>query len=506
MQDGMMRLLDEWLSPAQAAIFWAVILGMLWYYWEFAPSLYRFAARFPGLIVLVAVLYLMVYGLLGSSLGVDYLFWHDDFPVRSFSSAGATLFLGLVGVIAYYLDPNPWATAERTGAFLKPEEEIKRRVEVWYARRLRRSPAVQGIGTPAVPLGRGDYAMFALNAVVDPVALTPAQAWLDVDLPNTLRLQRFLRAARGPFLLLLLAPAVLPRAFPVPHAAPTGRLELIYGMGEPPDLDVTHSVPGYLLGVLAWLQGVLVGVLVIKLLLRLAQLVHRTRCAEAAIQLGHWFDAALRRTWSRGDRPVAGAGAPRRGVAGDFVGSSHKDCQIADCPGVGCPRAVPAPSRAHPAGCQSRDEVRASGLVFAGVFLGVFVFFGLSRYLRELEQLRGTVFDSALLDLPPAFAICLVLAVLAMGYAGIASLPRSPRLATILGLLVYFGVCNMAAFKNQFERISYESKDIVPLRDRVIDAYDFAPGERDEVKKPGGDRTPLDRFFLDHDSCFGSDG
>src|SRR5215217_4351515 len=83
---------------------------ILWYYRRFIVGLLRFATRYVGLTIVLVVLYLFIYGLLGAGMGIQYLFWHDDFWVRASSSAGATMLLALVGMIAYYLDPNPGMT------------------------------------------------------------------------------------------------------------------------------------------------------------------------------------------------------------------------------------------------------------------------------------------------------------------------------------------------------------------------------------------------------------
>ena len=512
--------IDDWIDWAQVGAACVVALGLLWTYRAFIPAVYRFCARFPGLAIVVAVLYLMIYGLLGAGFGIDYLFWHEDFPIRACSSAGATLLLAVIGVIAYYLDPHPWATAARTGRFLQPDEEIKRRFGHWYARRLpgrRKRPAEDDPGP--VVVGWADYWRFVLNVLIDPVAMTPLQTWLDLGPGNTRRLQRFLRTARGPFLLLLLAPAVLPAVFPaVPHVAPTGMLGWFNDRGyQPRNLDVSRDIAGYWIGLAAWLLGIVAGVLLIKVCLSLAALMHRVQVAERLIRawarlfaLFRPIGAAVRAAYERlgviqgvrrvearlharvetadpaGDQPSAGAR--------ELAGSAHDSCTLAglgQCPDSGCPREVPATRPLHPAGCQARDEVRAAALVFAGLFLTLFVYLGLARWIRELNPDLNTNWGYLLPIVPPSFAICLILAVLAMSYAGIVSLGRYWQVAVIAGLVVWFGMANNAPFKNRFEKLSYEEKDIVPLRDRVIDSYDTAPDRRDEVKTPSAGSTPL---------------
>ena len=79
MVDGFETWLGESLAFIQLAAAMTVPIFWLWYYQSFASALFRFATRYVGLTAVVAVLYLMVYGLLGADLGIPYLFWHDDF-------------------------------------------------------------------------------------------------------------------------------------------------------------------------------------------------------------------------------------------------------------------------------------------------------------------------------------------------------------------------------------------------------------------------------------------
>ena len=71
---------------------------------------------FPILVVVLVVLYLMIYGQLGTSYGIQNLFWHEHGSVRSWH--GATLLLGLIGTLAFNLDPHPRATYFKAGKFL----------------------------------------------------------------------------------------------------------------------------------------------------------------------------------------------------------------------------------------------------------------------------------------------------------------------------------------------------------------------------------------------------
>jgi hypothetical protein len=158
--------LGEGLYWIQVATALAIPPYLIWYYRRFVVPLVRFATRYLGLTAVLVVLYLMVYGLLGSGLGIPYLFWHDDFWARAFSSAGATMLLAVVGVIAYYLDPYPWATGRRTAEFLRADEQIKHRIEGWYSRRLLRAAArTDNTRWAGVKLRWWDYLTFGISTL-----------------------------------------------------------------------------------------------------------------------------------------------------------------------------------------------------------------------------------------------------------------------------------------------------------------------------------------------------
>ena len=104
------------------------------------------------------------------------------------------------------------------------------------------------------------------------------------------------------------------------------------------------------------------------------------------------------------------------------------------------------------------------------LFVATYVVLGYVRHLRETHVLpRYPLFGLPLFDLPPAFAICVALAVLAMGYATVAYLPRSWQIPVVLLLVAWFGYANSDPFKNQFENMNYNKDDLVPLRRRVVE-------------------------------------
>lgn len=480
MVDGSTNQLGEWLAWIQLATALAIPPFLIWYYRRFVVGFLRFATRYLGLTAVLVVLYLMVYGLLGSGLGIPYLFWHDDFQERAFSSTGATMLLAVVGVIAYYLDPYPWATGRRTAELLQGDEGIKHRIEGWYSRRLPMAAArPDNPWWAGIELRWWDYLTFGMNLLIDPIVITPVQSLLEPDQENSLRLQRFLRVARGPFLLLLLAPALLPAVFTeVPRAAPTGKLGL-ESLGLPPTYDVSRHLGGYLLGLAAWLLGIQAGVLIVKAFIRFSTLLHGTWISNIArwlVQSVCWGlqrsrgMAMVRAAYGRVGE-VFGAGPP-----GDPESWVRPDPQcpnaVADaCPVAGCPRSEPTVEPSSPPDCLARGQLRFAAIVFALLFLATYLF-GLPLF-----------------DLPPAFAICAALAVLAIGYAAIAYLPRTWQIPVVLVLVAWFGYANNKPFKDQFENMSYNKDDLVPLRKRVIDAYDSDPEKR--IEKSGPKFAPM---------------
>jgi hypothetical protein len=72
--------------------------------WPYLGAHVQFAAAHPGLVLVLAVLYGMVYGLIGTENGIPALFWHDRFRARLAASCGATLLLLELGVIVYDQD------------------------------------------------------------------------------------------------------------------------------------------------------------------------------------------------------------------------------------------------------------------------------------------------------------------------------------------------------------------------------------------------------------------
>jgi hypothetical protein len=171
--------------------------GLFWAYLGALPALIHFAFRHALLLATVILLYAMVYGQVGTDYGIVRLFWHDRPTTRMAASLGATLLLADLGLIVYLAAPEV---------------------------------VVAFIGAPPWNGQRRSIAA------------------------ETAYLSRFLVKGGLPLVILLLAPAVLPAAFPyVPrsYAARTG------GWGA------------YCLDVVIWGSGVVLGVILPLLILRI---------------------------------------------------------------------------------------------------------------------------------------------------------------------------------------------------------------------------------------------
>jgi hypothetical protein len=250
-----------------------------------------------------------------------------------------------------------------------------------------------------------------MNALIDPIAITPFRSLLEPDQEHSRMLLQFLRVVRGPFLLLLLAPALLPGVFnDVPRAAPTGKLglERLWRLEEPPIYDVSRHAGGYLIGLAAWLGGI-------------------------------------------ADCPLAAA---------------------SDCPGTGCPRGEPHGRLATPADCVAPGQRHVAAIIFALLFLTAYLLLTFIQHLRAIASVRRHPLSGQLLfDLPPAFAIYVALAILAMAYATVGYLHKGWQAVVVLFVVGWLGYANNDPFKYRFENVGYKQSDIVPLRMGVYGIY-----------------------------------
>jgi hypothetical protein len=218
----MVRVIQVVLAALLGVAIVAVYRSHLWWIAAFAAT----HLLFP---VLLAVVFGMVYGLVGADYGLASLFWHDRLRTRVASATAVTLLLALAGNLAFY------SVAGTNGGAQGPDPSAVDRLIAGVAPGLIVGPAPDEAG----------------------------------------RLGRFLIAAGAPFLLLLLAPALLPAAFPrVPRSAPDvliSRERIGPALGR--TMSVTSNPLAYALGLLAWAAGIALGIYLVALSIRWAETV-----------------------------------------------------------------------------------------------------------------------------------------------------------------------------------------------------------------------------------------
>ncbi len=260
-------------------------------YRAFWKDFYYFAITYTGLFAILVLLYLIVYGQVGASFGIQNLFWDSGPGGRLASSCGATLLLGLIGTLACHLDPNPRRSAVKISAFL----ETRRATFFpwrWASSPQTSSPAVQPApdhSTNARPDEPGPPEL----SVQDPGSLAH-RAWQRVKVlliaakkyagagpgtPHMRRLEPFLRAARMPFLWLLAAPALFPQLFPyLPYPPPLNEVyPKAFGAsgfagGQPSAFIVfLLGAGGRFYGAVEWVLGIVIAVGIFKSLIWLSR-------------------------------------------------------------------------------------------------------------------------------------------------------------------------------------------------------------------------------------------
>ena len=270
-----------------------------------------------------------------------------------------------------------------------------------------------------------DSAGFLINSLLfDWLVFTPAQNLVEPASEDVRRIQRFLRTCRTPFLLLLLAPALLPRAFTaVPRGAPAKPSwnSLIAGENATPSgpvLSVASTGSGWLDGLVVWIAGIALGVAVVKAVLRLSELPYH-----------HEFKPVER--------------SPDHRVP---------SCPRKRCPARGCPYGHADHVSEPPSRCRARSDIRESIVVFFVCVLLFYVIYGNVKWVYDV------------LLSPPAFAIFAALGFLTVLVSFVALQRRSWQVPIVLILVVGFGLANNDRFKLRFENLSYDDARIVPLR------------------------------------------
>ena len=197
------------------------------------PAIASFALNHPFIPGLFLVVFGILFGFIGEGFGLAGLFWHDRLLTRVSASMAVTLLFSLAGVFAFY----------EAGSL---ESEIA-------------GPPPKVVDT-----------MF--QHVVPAFKVEPAAN-------NSERLARFLLVGSLPVLVLLIAPALLPAAFPrVPRSAPQiliNREKTGPRFGR--TMSVSSNAYAWLLGMLTWLLGIIVGLVIVLILILAAQ------------RFGHWL-------------------------------------------------------------------------------------------------------------------------------------------------------------------------------------------------------------------------
>lgn len=453
----------SWMQGGLVAL---VVVGLFGVYGfrqggRFLGPLLRFLHDHLIQAAFLALVFSLVWCLVGKAFGVPDVIWSESGPGRIASAMGATLVLALIGINAYYLDPDPEATHTRIAAYMR-----RYGTDIGFDRFLE----------PRKPRGR--------------------------------RLGLFLRAARLPFLILLVLPALFPLSFPsVPRLAPDWsrgdrmtaadrrdsapstarddgptprpREDVSARPAPAPDpaqADVTRSVGAYLQGLAAWLAGILLGVFLIKLALALGDRLFEftdpvTRALEEVAKTFRSNLAELGRAASRGvqaawegllvlwfrlvpDQPAALAPAAAEVAVAALTAASpapDPDAPALPAQGPAPPDPDPVPAAApvpDPADLPAQPAVRESQVQGLFAFVAVFATFYVSFSTFAYPWVS------------PGLAIFLLIGFLAMANALFRKLvPLRWRVAVLAAGLLWITWANSAPFKLQFDNLSYDSYD-----------------------------------------------
>lgn len=289
--------------------FWAqwimlLVVGgiLIWFYFirehgQFFWPLVHFLHDHIFQSILLFLTFGIVWCLVGTIFGLPDLIWSESDNGRFLSALGATMVLALIGINAFYLDPHPDETKDKVEGFL------------------RQYGADLGFGT-----------------------------WIEPEYPDSRNLSHFLRTVRLPFLTLLILPALFPLPFEfVPKQAP------VWHPGSTAVEDhVAGTIGAYLWSLLVWCSGILFGVLLIKVCIRVGDKASEltdpvTQAFEVvaitirawAVGFGHFLSGNVRCVWVRvlaawyclvpderheavegGQNPGPGGGAPNAGAPG----------------------------------------------------------------------------------------------------------------------------------------------------------------------------------------------
>jgi hypothetical protein len=463
-----------WLLQFVALLLTTGVLSV--YYRAFWKDLYYFAVTYTGLFAVMVLLYLIVYGQVGTSFGLQNLFWSEQPLARFFSSFSATLLLGLIGTLACHIDPQPLHSALKINEFL-------------------RDPPLQG-----------QAALKAGSTFRERAKVASEHLKRGPDTPHMRRLEPFLRAARLPFLTLLAVPAFLPDIFtylPRPYLL----TDSYSSLENYPSLSpvVSNAFVGYLYGLVEWVGGIVFGVFTFKLFMRLSVVTHdlisgplkdwigsmgkrvtsisprvwtvieiilaTLPVLATVVDLMAWqpaliFSVLLYLFFFRQEiarRLVSVFKRINKVVLGwpDFQQSRRytpvrtEGCKPAgdrECPVLGCPAVLP-PEENDLDGCLERDDRQTS---IRNVMLWFIIFYTLSSlYFYDYYS--------------PSMAICLVLAVLAAFTTSIAYFQPRKKYLLLLGFFAYLVLLNNQVYKDRFEGLDdYYPRALHPGSERLV--------------------------------------
>ncbi|MGO9921581.1 MAG: hypothetical protein ACLQIB_43675, partial [Isosphaeraceae bacterium] len=228
----------------EGIMMWALLAGLAITYRRFLGKLAVYMIGHPSQSLLLIVFFCLLYGLIGTSYGVPNLFWHETCAGRFFSAFGATLLLAVLGVNSFFLDDNyhrNWLNVE----------DYLRNWKINY-----------GLRAEDLKLG---FLFGDPELTVDPNKVIPEPRY------GTM-ISHVLRTARLPMLMLISLPALFPLMFPsVPRFAPRN-VPFFLAFLDPEQTgtepDVGRDLRAWLLGIVCWGFGILVGVFLVKVLIR----------------------------------------------------------------------------------------------------------------------------------------------------------------------------------------------------------------------------------------------
>jgi hypothetical protein len=244
----------------------------------------------------------------------------------------------------------------------------------------------------------------------------PFGGWLEPRTGNPLELSRFLRTVRLPFLMLLLLPAMLPLVFAsVPRYSPVYSdflRKLLNTLGLPDfyrwlnsSPDVSAHPTAYAIGILVWASGLVFGVVLVKL----------------AIKATHWLNPLVTK--------VDAIVFPRVRLVLAWLTKP-----------LGGPTTRPSTTKI------SDDKVNSIMTFFV---LTLLCYAALSTVLYRW--------------IPPSFAICSLLGILAMASVAIELLRPRFRLLIVSLVIFWIALVNHDPFKLRFDYLPYYPDKGVPV-------------------------------------------